>query len=70
MTFEGTVGGVYLRYRMVFEIRFALAYLESREVDDAFDVWMSGEDTVESFFVGGVDVVEYRSFVAYQFNPI
>ena len=39
-------------------------------MNDAFDIWMGGEDAVEGFFIGGVDVVEYWSFVAYQFDPI
>ena len=46
------------------------AYLESRKMDDAFDVWMSRENLVKCFFIGGADVVEYWPFVAYQFNPI
>ena len=39
-------------------------------MNDAFDVWMSREDVVKSFFISGVEIVEHRSFVAYQPNPI
>ena len=48
----------------------ASAYLQSREVDHAVNVWVSVEDLVEVFFFSDVDIEEFRSLATNKLDTI
>lgn len=43
---------------------------QCREMNDAVDVWMLGEDVIQSFLVGNVDVVVFRLLSTDQFYAV